>query len=154
MIEGCDAAVVALLTNSGEVLLIKRAEKQDDPWSGQIALPGGHREANESCEEAAKRETFEEVGYNVKDLKFIGFFSPHNKPLKVAAFLSCVKKFQPEVSPSEVGEAFWFDINAVDLNADEVTYKGYVIWGMTLRILKEIKRANLVKACQAGNDSS
>ena len=39
-----DAAIVVLLriVDKGfQVLLVKRAEKKDDPWSGQTAFPGG-----------------------------------------------------------------------------------------------------------------
>ena len=45
-----------------EVLLIRRAERGGDPWSGHMAFPGGHIEAGESPLEAAIRETEEEVG--------------------------------------------------------------------------------------------
>ena len=45
-----------------EVLLIRRAEREGDPWSGHMAFPGGHIEAGESPLEAAIRETEEEVG--------------------------------------------------------------------------------------------
>ncbi|HET6451474.1 MAG TPA: NUDIX domain-containing protein, partial [Spirochaetia bacterium] len=51
------AAVMLLLTADGEepvgpgdglararVLIIKRAERPGDPWSGHLALPGGHAE--------------------------------------------------------------------------------------------------------------
>ena len=42
------AAVAIVLRNAGEgvieLLLIKRSEREDDPWSGHIALPGGRHE--------------------------------------------------------------------------------------------------------------
>ena len=44
-------AAVALVLLEGpqglEILLIKRAERGDDPWSGQIALPGGRYDAGD-----------------------------------------------------------------------------------------------------------
>ena len=48
---------VVLRVNDGEeqVLLIKRAERKDDPWSGQIAFPGGRVDRTDtSFEETAK----------------------------------------------------------------------------------------------------
>ena len=46
-----------------ELLFIKRAARDDDPWSGQIALPGGrHQDSDDSLEDTAVRETREEVG--------------------------------------------------------------------------------------------
>lgn len=49
-------------THAGHVLLLKRSPHADDApnvWG----LPGGHIEDNESPEQAARRETFEETGY-------------------------------------------------------------------------------------------
>ena len=46
-----------------EVLLMKRAEREGDRWSGQIGLPGGHEEeADQDLVETARRESREEVG--------------------------------------------------------------------------------------------
>ena len=47
------------------MLLIRRAEREGDPWSGHMAFPGGHIEAGESPLEAAIRETEEEVGLSL-----------------------------------------------------------------------------------------
>ena len=44
-----------------ELLLIRRAVNARDPWSGDVALPGGKVEAGETDLEAAIRECKEEV---------------------------------------------------------------------------------------------
>jgi len=50
-----------------DVLLIKRAEHPGDPWSGQMALPGGRKEpADGDLLATAIRETWEEVGIAVR----------------------------------------------------------------------------------------
>ena len=62
------AAVAAVLRGAGadtEVLLIRRAEHPGDPWSGHMAFPGGHVEADETPLAAAHRETLEEVGLDL-----------------------------------------------------------------------------------------
>ena len=45
-VGGVPRAAVAIVLRQGdpglEFLLIKRAEREGDPWSGQVALPGGH----------------------------------------------------------------------------------------------------------------
>src|ERR1035437_8323829 len=69
-----EAAVALILreTVDGEVelLFIKRAARGDDPWSGQIALPGGrHQASDQSLEDTAVRETLEEVGLELRPAK-------------------------------------------------------------------------------------
>lgn len=62
------AAVATILRGHGddaEVLLIRRAERPGDPWSGQMAFPGGHVEPGERKTEAARRETREEIGLDL-----------------------------------------------------------------------------------------
>jgi 8-oxo-dGTP pyrophosphatase MutT (NUDIX family) len=44
-----------------EILLIRRAVNERDPWSGDVALPGGKVEAGETDFEATIRECKEEV---------------------------------------------------------------------------------------------
>ena len=49
------------------ILLIQRTKDPKDYWSGHLSFPGGKIEKNETPYEAAKRETFEEVGLSLKD---------------------------------------------------------------------------------------
>ena len=58
-----------------EVLLIRRAEREGDPWSGQVAFPGGMVSASDkSFEETARRETAEEVGVDLSaNASFLGY---------------------------------------------------------------------------------
>ncbi len=46
-----------------EALFVLRAERDGDPWSGHVGLPGGHREPHdEDLAAAARREVAEETG--------------------------------------------------------------------------------------------
>jgi 8-oxo-dGTP pyrophosphatase MutT (NUDIX family) len=63
------AAVSIVLREPGsglEVLFIRRAEREGDLWSGHVAFPGGRVEPGEGIEEAAVRETEEEVGLDLR----------------------------------------------------------------------------------------
>ena len=49
-----------------DLLFIRRAEKQGDPWSGHMAFPGGHKDPTDtSLIAAAIRETHEEIGVDL-----------------------------------------------------------------------------------------
>jgi 8-oxo-dGTP pyrophosphatase MutT (NUDIX family) len=59
--ETLKAAVSLIyLKSSCEFLVVRRSSHPQDPWSYQMALPGGKREQNESLIETAQRETYEE----------------------------------------------------------------------------------------------
>ena len=54
-----------------EVLFIQRAERPGDPWSGQMAFPGGHREDSDISLQAAMRETHEEIGLGLDNADYL-----------------------------------------------------------------------------------
>ncbi len=67
-----DFAAVALIfremDNEPEILLIRRADREGDPWSGHIAFPGGRVEAVDATTQAtAERETLEEIGLDLTE---------------------------------------------------------------------------------------
>src|SRR5450432_668562 len=60
-----DAAVAIVCAHvpAGSVLLIRRSERDDDPWSGHWALPGGRRDPeDQDLLRTALRELEEECG--------------------------------------------------------------------------------------------
>ncbi len=61
------AAIVRADRVDPEVLLIRRAERADDPWSGHMAFPGGRVDpTDEDLVATAVRETREEVGLDLR----------------------------------------------------------------------------------------
>jgi len=76
-----NAAVVVLLKSTDQdfqVLLVKRAEKISDPWSGQTAFPGGKRNPEDwNLKETVVRETLEETRINLfEGCRFLGAMEP------------------------------------------------------------------------------
>jgi 8-oxo-dGTP diphosphatase len=57
---------------NGKVLLGKRI---GDHGKGYWSAPGGHLEYGESWEEGARRETFEEAGIKIKNIRLAGLTS-------------------------------------------------------------------------------
>jgi len=69
----------AVVVNSrGEILLIKRAQ---NPFAKRWALPGGFLDEDETLEETAAREAFEETNVRVCSPRLIGLFDdPRRDP--------------------------------------------------------------------------
>lgn len=153
------AAAVALILREErrnlEVLLIERMERVGDPWSGQIALPGGRVDPRDrTLSDTARREALEEVSVEVEDvclsLGRLPEVSPVNVPeLVVFPFVYSLQK-ETEVRPgAEVKEAFWASLRSikesrttreVEIRGRRLTVPAFihgerVIWGLTYRIL-------------------
>jgi 8-oxo-dGTP pyrophosphatase MutT (NUDIX family) len=145
------------------VLLIERAKKDGDPWSGQIALPGGKADAGDADLRAtAEREGREEVGLDYGRAKLLGRLDDlhaFTRPVSIASF---VYQWPGEAGPglvtgAEVTEAFWVDLEtmldsarqmrrklewqgrSLDLPAIAVLRAGRpVMWGLTYRLMESL----------------
>ena len=82
--DAAQAAVALIAVSSGadlELLIIRRAERLGDPWSGQMALPGGRRETvDSSLRETAMRETAEEIGVDLGREAMLGQLDDQGSP--------------------------------------------------------------------------
>ncbi|WP_338599165.1 CoA pyrophosphatase [Sulfolobus tengchongensis] len=142
-----DAAVVVIIAKGQYILLIKRVSNPKDPWSGQMALPGGHREGNETTLQAAIRECKEEVGITPNIKSSLGVFSPNNIKIKVRAYIALSEDLiEPRPNPKEIDKVFWIHEKEFIKGEDNAFYYNqYRIWGMTYRILSKLFEIGDVK---------
>lgn len=118
-LQGGTHAAVALIVreaSSGlQVLFIKRAENEHDPWSGNISFPGGKVENGDGDPRAtAERETWEEVGLDLEKATFLGRLSDIagvRIPVHVSCFVYQVRDVEPfRLMNEEVEDAFWVSV--------------------------------------------
>ena len=144
-----------------ELLMIKRAEAERDPWSGHVACPGGRMEPGDhDLQQTAIRETWEETGVDVgRDGEVLGTLddvyprTPVLPPIIVRPFVGVVRPDVRIVGSPEVAEAFWVPIPAIRERASWGTgsvmvrgieeerpvfrHGGYTVWGLTERVLRQ-----------------
>jgi 8-oxo-dGTP pyrophosphatase MutT (NUDIX family) len=147
-----------------ELLLIRRAERVDDPWSGQIGLPGGRRSVRDtSLAETAIRETREETGIDLTNTPaLIGpldALRPRSVMLPsivVTPFLMTTHHESELQLNYEVADAFWVPWSALNdpsvsresdvrvqdavLRVPSFVIGDHVVWGMTERIIRAVLR--------------
>ena len=160
-------AAVALVLRAAtdgtlELLFIKRAEYEGDPWSGHIAFPGGRQEPGDpSLEHTAVRETREELALDLHaDGRVLGTLddlhprNPALPPIVVRPFVAVVRPDVELVPSDEVALAFWVPVpllQAPDASVESTievrgarwrvpsfVHEGHTIWGMTERILRQL----------------
>jgi 8-oxo-dGTP pyrophosphatase MutT (NUDIX family) len=138
-------AAVALILRDGEagieLLFIRRAEHPQDPWSGQMAFPGGRAEAGDADLLAtATRETAEEIGLDLaRDAEPLGALDEvramaRMRPMDLT-ILPFVFRLATPANPTlsaEVKSVHWLPLAAL-LGADLRSTMDYVHEGTSLR---------------------
>jgi 8-oxo-dGTP diphosphatase len=152
-----NAAVVVLLRikdGDFQVLLVKRAEKTDDPWSGQTALPGGKRSPEDrDLKDTVIRETSEETSLNLLECcSFLGAIEPlrstRRPDMKIVPFLVLQEGEQTVNLNEELTGYFWTPLKTLveHRGTAEFSFGEYpafifgdnVVWGLTYRILTKL----------------
>ncbi|MCG8316324.1 MAG: CoA pyrophosphatase [Pseudomonadales bacterium] len=146
-----------------EILFIKRAIKEGDPWSGHMAFPGGViQKEDSSASDAAIRETQEEIGI---DLYRCSRFSKrladlltrrHHRllPMVVSPFMFLLMEDVEFTRNEEVEEVVWIPLDffkdesnkqsfywqagRIKLRMPCYDYEERRIWGLTYMMLQEI----------------
>ena len=101
-----------MIMKNGKVLLSKRKESHG---AGEYAFPGGHLEYMESFEDCARRETREECGIEIENVRFqllanlIQYAPKHYVHIGLIADW---KSGEPEVLEPEKAESWdWYNLN-------------------------------------------
>ena len=155
-------ALRARVDGEPELLMIKRAEAEGDPWSGHIACPGGRMDPGDrNLEQTAIRETWEETGIDLaRDGIILGTLddisprTPSLPPLIIRPFVAAVKPEITIVESIEVAEAFWVPLAAIrateawgtglvpirgtgEREVEVFRHGDYTVWGLTHRALTQ-----------------
>jgi 8-oxo-dGTP pyrophosphatase MutT (NUDIX family) len=160
------AAVSVLLHDEAagpRVLLMKRAERIGDPWSGHISLPGGrHDPRDPDLLATAIRETHEELGIDLSGARLLGRlpslqpFTSGPNGIEVTPFVFATHAAVEPTPGPEAESAFWLPVELAASGAldDTYTYPGtsrtfpswryesFTIWGLTWRILGDLLAAS------------
>ena len=166
-VEPMRLAAIALVLRPSEqgepeLLMIKRAEYDNDPWSGHIACPGGRMDPDDrDLEHTAIRETWEETGIDLaRDGRILGTLddmsprTPTLPPIVIRPFVAVVKPDVTIVPNPEVADAFWVPLAALrettqwgkafvpirgvgEREVDVFQHGGYTVWGLTHRALMQ-----------------
>lgn len=159
------ASVAMVLREGGagvELLLIQRAVRDNDPWSGHVAFPGGRRDPDDADPIAtAVRETREEVGIDLAaagapigrldELRAIARHRPLDLVISPVVF-ALEAPATITVAPREVESAVWVplpfftsaaarstyrrSLEGIDSEFPAFRYETYTIWGLTHRMLE------------------
>jgi len=153
--QDADAAVALLLKTVNQdfkVLLVKRVENPTDPWSGQMALPGGKRDSKDKdLKQTVVRETSEETNINLLHrCRFLGVMetlrSTRRPDMKILPFVILLEH-EPSIKLNEELEgSVWISLGELVQHKGTAKFSfgeppAYivgksVIWGLTYRILE------------------
>ena len=159
------AAIAAVLREGEggpEVLLMERAHRAGDRWSGQVSLPGGRAEPHDrDLLATALRETEEEVGLHLEtSADLLGRLDDVHAmakakllPMAVTPFVFAARDVPMAVRLShEATEAFWFPLGRASCGELDGThvytlgpttwdlpcwrFEGHTVWGLTHKVLR------------------
>jgi len=155
------AVAVVLVPGPDSLLLVRRAERSGDPWSGQMALPGGRREADEDLLFTAIRETEEEVGLVLPPESLVGVLddlaprTPVLPPIAVRPYVFSLDRRAPvDRISEEIAATHWVPlatllsedayasaevmVRSQQLRVPAFRLEEGTVWGMTERILSDL----------------
>jgi len=151
------ASVSLIFKETGELCMIRRPKKAEDPWSGHMAFPGGREEIeDQNLKCTAERETWEEVRINLSQYRWVGRLNDLVHPrLTVSAFVYLVRNdVLATGNQEEVERIYWIPIEAFS-NPDNQSTKSVFfagqhrpfpvimvgdadVWGISLEFIQDL----------------
>lgn len=106
--------VGVMIFKEGKVLLSRRIAKHG---AGSYAFPGGHLEHLESIEDCAKRETMEEAGIEIDNVRFLCISNVSKYPPKHFINIGVTAEWKSgdpiEGEPEKVTDWQWYSLDAL-----------------------------------------
>ena len=167
-IDAPRAAVALVLRDAGpagiELLFIRRAEHEKDPWSGHMGFPGGRAEPGDAgLEGTAVRETLEETGLDLAgdgeplgaldEVKALARGRPVD--LVITPFVFRLRRRLDGAPSHEVVSLHWLPLGRLLAPETRSTLQyqyeetildlpclridGLVIWGLTYRMFENLR---------------
>lgn len=143
--EAAVALVLREVEGDVEALFIRRAEHDGDPWSGDLAFPGGRIDPTDADGRAAAvRETMEELALDLSVGRPIGRISDvlgHAESIRVSAYVYAIEGDPPLRPNYEIREAFWSPLSHSDDPARQemrdFTYMDHTSSMPTIRLMDD-----------------
>lgn len=154
--ENANAAVAILFRKVDgelELLLVKRAEVLGDPWSGDIAFPGGKRAPQDrDIMHTVVREVREETNIDLEANTFLGkmntVFSTVRPEYSILPLIF-LQKMELDIRINEELTSFlWTPFNKLERSRGQTMIKNFevsvfhvneeVVWGLTYRIIEKL----------------
>jgi 8-oxo-dGTP pyrophosphatase MutT (NUDIX family) len=156
-------AIILRQPEQPEVLLMQRAIRAGDRWSGHISLPGGREDAADvDLLATAQRETHEEVGLDLRaSARLLGRLAPvwavprgAAWPMTVTPFVFALERPVELTLGAEATGAFWLPVVSAAAGGLDHRYAhrvgpltwdlpcwrhdGRIVWGLTFDMLSDL----------------
>jgi 8-oxo-dGTP pyrophosphatase MutT (NUDIX family) len=144
-------------------LMVRRKTRETDPWSGQMAFPGGrYSETDRDLLATVIREVIEEIGVDLRKTSILGSLDEvigGSFPITVRPYVALTEEGKMEimVDHREIESCVWIPLSffqdrrniqplKIDRRGQTLQFPSYkylgneIIWGMTLRIIEDFLR--------------
>lgn len=145
------ALIFSMRQGALQLLLVKRAVIEGDPWSGDMAFPGGKRMSGDrSIMDTVVREVQEETGIDLRACRHLGAMGTVYSTVRPSLGVLPIVFLRDSDSEIRINEELvsyqWVDLEGLQTSRGRATVKGRdvpayriegeVVWGLTYRIIE------------------